>query len=795
MRTVHQTMLFCCGTGEERKSGMFSNNQWDDDGDDDDDDVEDGMGGTSSREEKILQSMNLHRVAHAKKRQTVYAACSINVSEDYTPPHYEKSEQEFKFIDEALGDNFIFSHLKKEDRKCLINAMQKELADKSTDIIQQGDVTGEYFYVLQKGEVQFIADQQTVGTGKEGGSFGELALLYDCPRSATCKATEDCVLWKVDRTTFRHMLAQKAHEAEQGVNQIIDKIEILSGLSKSDKIKFGDALTPVSYAENERIVNKGDVGEVFYIIKEGSVKCHDIGLGDSQFVDQTLSTGDWFGERSLITGDPRAAHVTALTDTVCLCLSRERFESTFGSLTELMKVGMRKKFLKTLPIFANSRFEKHEVDQLAECMSEQCFRQGDYLCQAGKPYQSDLWILRTGKVLVTHKSGKIFKLKPGDYFGDKSIKGDDPEHISSHTAIFEQNTTCFVLQRSDIIRVIGDINRLGEYVPFVPSVVNKSIKFKHLKQHRVLGMGAFGKVWLVTRKKNNTPYALKQLSKRQLIQAGQVKGVLREKNVMYSIEHPFLLSLVSSFQNEDSLYLLLELVQGGELFNVVHTEKKDGVTDSHAKFYSACVLEALGHLHQRNICYRDLKPENVLIDSKGYCVVVDMGFAKVVVDKTYTLCGTPEYLAPEIIMSKGHDKAVDYWSFGVLVFELLVGRSPFYFYGTDQISLFKRIVMVKYQVPKLVCTEAKDMIQKLLVRRQATRFGNLSGGHRDVMKHDWYESINFRKLVKKELPAPWIPEIKNPLDSSHFEDFSQHEGQERYRTKLERSHQELFKEF
>jgi protein kinase A len=295
--------------------------------------------------------------------------------------------------------------------------------------------------------------------------------------------------------------------------------------------------------------------------------------------------------------------------------------------------------------------------------------------------------------------------------------------------------------------------------------------------------------------KGDIPYALKTINKGQLLEANQVKGVLREKQIMNSIDHPFVLGLVGAFQDDENLYLLLPLIQGGELFNVVHTDKQDGVSNSSAVFYAACILEALSHLHDRNIVYRDMKPENALIDNKGYCIMVDLGFAKVVVDKTYTLCGTPEYLAPEIIMSKGHDKGVDYWSFGVLIYELLVGRSPFYFSGSDQVSLFKRIVMVKYSCPDAVNADAKDLLKKLLTRRQAARIGSLSGGHQDIRDHPWFASIDFKKLNKFELPAPWVPKIKNPFDSSHFEDYSREEREKIRSRPLSAAEQEAFKGF
>jgi protein kinase A len=295
--------------------------------------------------------------------------------------------------------------------------------------------------------------------------------------------------------------------------------------------------------------------------------------------------------------------------------------------------------------------------------------------------------------------------------------------------------------------------------------------------------------------KEQVPYALKTINKRQLIDANQVRGVLREKQIMASIEHPFILPLIGSFQDETNLYLLLPLIQGGELFNVVHTNKRDGISNADSMFYGGCILEALGHLHARSIVYRDMKPENALIDAKGYCIMVDLGFAKIVMDKTYTLCGTPEYLAPEIIMSKGHDKAVDYWSFGVLVYEMLVGRSPFYLQGTDQMSLFKRIVMVKYSCPSVVDDKAEDLIKGLLTRRQTSRLGNLSRGYLDVKEHAWFKGLDFNKLLNYELKSPWIPSIRDPLDASHFDNFSREEKENDRGRPISSKEQELFRSF
>ena len=736
------------------------------------------------RERQILAQI------HGKKRETVQ--CNpVNV-ENYEPPSFPKSEAERKFIDDALGENFIFAHLTGQERESLIDAMEKEVVPRGTPLFRQGRF-GDYFYIVAEGKVVALVNNLRAGIFNVGDSFGEMALLYNSPRASTCLAVTECTLYKVDQSTFRHILASHHDATHKDLREILVNIPMFEHLGTTNMTKFLDALTTAKFLPRERIVTKGDAGEVFYIIQEGSVKVHDIGLGDSQYENQLLTAGDYFGERALLTGEPRAANVTAVSDTTCLCLSRETFELVFGSLEQMMDRGMKKRFLGSVPIFANSNFSDHEMDLLTDVVTEQCYRKGEKLCEAGKAYRQELWIIRHGKVLVTNKKGKLFNLRTGDYFGDKSIKGD-PGHISSHTAIMEENTTCWVLTRKDIEDVTGDIGRLGEFVPFTHANVNKSLRLKDLNMLKVLGEGGFGKVWLVTSKRGQRPFALKQMDKRQLIQQRQVQNTRREKDIMFSVEHPFLLQLVSSFQDENNLYLLLELLQGGDLFTRLK-DVKGGLDVNEARFYTACIIEALGHFHQRSIVYRDLKPENVMVRRDGYCTIIDFGFAKVVADKTYTLCGTPEYLAPELIMSKGHNKAVDYWAFGVLLYELLVGESAFFPEASDQHQLFKNIVMVKYSVPDTVDADARDLIEKLLMRSPAARLGNQAGGHKDIENHPFYQNITFKKLLRKQIKAPWVPVIKDALDSSYFKKRALSVPKMQYNERLTDESQALFTGF
>jgi serine/threonine protein kinase len=192
-----------------------------------------------------------------------------------------------------------------------------------------------------------------------------------------------------------------------------------------------------------------------------------------------------------------------------------------------------------------------------------------------------------------------------------------------------------------------------------------------------------------------------------------------------------------------------------------------------------------------------LKLENVLIDDKGYGKIVDLGFAKIVEEKTFTLVGTPEYLAPEIIMSKGHDKAADYWAFGILIYELICGKSAFYHKGSSQVDMFKRIVLNDYTTPDFMEPSAKDLIKALLTRRQNKRLGNLANGYLDVKNHPWFElsGISYKKILRKEAEAPWEPNVKDPFDASNFDDYSKDEKDRRSSKAITRKQQEVFKGF
>jgi cAMP-dependent protein kinase regulator len=238
--------------------------------------------------------------ARPKIRGTIFSS-PVDLSVDYEPPQYPKSDSERMFLAQALSSNFIFMDLIDEQRNLFIDAMQKETVNEKKMIIHQGD-NGDFFYIVQTGKVNFVDGDENVGDCEAGGSFGELALLYNSPRAVSCIAASPTVtLWKVDQKTFRYLLARHAHSDQQNLKECVSKISIFQNLDESTISRFINAMVHVKFKKDDQIVQKGEVGTVFYIIQEGKVKIHDIGLGDSRYEDQIFGPSDWFGERALLT--------------------------------------------------------------------------------------------------------------------------------------------------------------------------------------------------------------------------------------------------------------------------------------------------------------------------------------------------------------------------------------------------------------------------------------------------------------------------------------------------------------
>lgn len=270
----------------------------------------------------------------------------------------------------------------------------------------------------------------------------------------------------------------------------------------------------------------------------------------------------------------------------------------------------------------------------------------------------------------------------------------------------------------------------------------------------VIGQGSFGKVVQVRQKGAGDIFAMKILNKKNIVDRGEVEHTRAEKNILMKVSHPFLMKLHYSFQDADNLYLVMDFINGGELF--FHLQNERRFSNERARFYAAEICLAMAHLHSQGIIYRDLKPENLLVDSAGHIKVTDFGLSKEGLQdnaRTRTFCGTPEYLAPEVLEAKAYTKAVDWWSVGTLIFEMLTGLPPFY--CEDVQKMYSLKMTAELSIPDYVTPEAADIIKKFLERNPETRLKELDA----IQKHVWFKGIDWDKLLHKEIEPPYIPHV------------------------------------
>ncbi|KAL2218481.1 camp-dependent protein kinase type 2 [Thermoascus aurantiacus ATCC 26904] len=274
---------------------------------------------------------------------------------------------------------------------------------------------------------------------------------------------------------------------------------------------------------------------------------------------------------------------------------------------------------------------------------------------------------------------------------------------------------------------------------------------------RTLGTGSFGRVHLVQSKHNHRFYAIKVLKKAQVVKMKQVEHTNDERRMLCRVKHPFLVTLWGTFQDSKNLYMVMDFVEGGELFSLLR--KSQRFPNPVAKFYAAEVTLALEYLHSQQIIYRDLKPENLLLDRHGHLKITDFGFAKEVSDITWTLCGTPDYLAPEVVASKGYNKSVDWWSLGILIFEMLCGFTPFWDSGSP-VKIYENILRGKIKYPPYMHPDAVDLLSQLITPDLTKRLGNLRGGSEDVKRHAWFAEVTWDRLLRRDIDAPYIPPVR-----------------------------------
>ncbi|KAM9336453.1 cGMP-dependent protein kinase 1-like isoform 1-T1 [Symphorus nematophorus] len=625
---------------------------------------------TAQQVQAQQQNLVLQPDQHRSKRQAISAeptACDISDLSHVTLPFYPKSPESKEMIKEAILDNDFMKNLELSQIQEIVDCMYPVDYGKDACIIEEGDV-GSLVYVMEEGKVEVTKEGMKLCTMGPGKVFGELAILYNCTRTATVRTLSHVKLWAIDRQCFQTIMMRTGLIKHAEYMDFLKSVPTFQGLPEETLSKLSDVMEETHYEDGEYIIRQGARGDTFFIISKGKVNVTQEDSANQEPIHlRELTRGDWFGERALQGEDVRTANVIAADAVTCLVIDRDSFKHLIGGLDDVSNKGYEDAEAKAKYEAENAFFSSLKLTD---------FNIIDTLGVGG-----------FGRVELVEMSGCLFRLQV-------QLKNEEAK-----------------------------------------------------------------------------TFAMKILKKRHIVDTRQQEHIRSEKHIMTEAHSDFIVRLYRTFKDSKYLYMLMEACLGGELWTILRD--RGSFEDSTTRFYTACVVEAFAYLHAKGIIYRDLKPENLILDSRGYAKLVDFGFAKKigVCKKTWTFCGTPEYVAPEIILNKGHDVSADYWSLGILMYELLTGSPPFS--GPDPMKTYNIILrgidMIEF--PKKITKNAANLIKKLCRDNPSERLGNLKNGVKDIQKHKWFEGFNWDGLRKGTLTPPITPDVSSPTDTSNFDNF------------------------
>jgi CRP-like cAMP-binding protein len=678
---------------------------------------------------------------------------------NFEPPVFEKTEEEKKRIFQSFETNFAFSDLTPSEVEPMVDAFEKVEYEKG-DIIAEEGTPDSFFYVVQEGKVSFDMDGERVCEGEVGDVFGEMSLVYSCDRATTVKSQDRrTALLRLDKTSYRHIRRNHVARSVSARMKLLKEVPFFKDADEADLAQLSTAMVAHVFEAKDNLTSTFKEMP-FCLIQEGSVSTTSAG---------NLGPGGSFGEESLENKGHVAKTVIALTDGVAYTIDRPSFEKVFGDMGQLAQKSSDKKILRDLRAIRAAKVDGPILDLLARQIADEPFLEGEEFCVMNEDMVPKLYIVREGSVKIVRKNGKVDIIEPGGFFGHEylmiSSKGGRdsvPSHVKAkYSATALEDGVVGVLTLQECVSVFGsDTSKTEELED------GTIIPLEDLEHYRVLGEGHFGVVWLVANKKapKPDPYALK-IQMLQDEERNAEECIREEISMMRKLQYPFIVRVINTYDAEETISMLLGLAPGGELFDQIHYQLPNGLWDSgigeeKGRFYCSVVADALAFMHIRGFIYRDLKPENVLVDQFGYPLITDFGFTRQLKkdELAYTMCGTPNYLPPEIIKNLGHGAPADNWSLAVLIYEVVQGESPFWYEGLDQVSLFHAICEEDYYpLPdEGVSDELRDLIHRLLEKNPSKRLGTFR--EKDILSHPWFAPLDIKKIRKKEIKAPWIPD-------------------------------------
>lgn len=723
-----------------------------------------------------------------------------------------KIKERIKFLRQLS----LFSYLTSDEMTRLAEACVYLYYEAGEKIIHKGDKINNQsdFYIVCQGEVicsdpdnPSEEEKLTLGVGKY---FGERAFLTDEPRSKTVTAKTDVTLIALDKESFIKLLGPVepilSRSLESYGTIVLKEIPILSFLTQSERDEIFQLRHEVAYKKGTVIYHKNSDVTDFHIIMKGNIVRSYLYKKDKKIVLYIIIY--------LYLNRRRMASSESITILDSRSLGIDKKNETGSTPSKVLEVTSSaaipvEKDDKLKPTTSDNNKNKKTAtnNPISRLMHEKERKlQSDFVVNEHelstspdflKPRRQSEWTESDKKEYVNEVLSK------GDYFGGTALmmnKGKSPYTYTADTDVECMTISALdfekIIQKPNARRYLKSCLLADEISNGNSSNNNNKTIFEENKttQNRItsvsdfdfiryLGKGSFGMVVLAKNRLNNQQYALKCIRRESLFKDKKeckdvIISVLQEKLILSTLpQSPFIEQFYGASVDERFLYFIIEYIDGGELHSQMYNSHGEPyiLSEKVAKFYCANIVIMLSDLHKERIAYRDLKPENLIVDAKtGYLKLIDFGFAKQVFRKTWTLCGTPYYLAPEILCCTGHDTGADWWTLGIVCYEMMTGETTFS--GKDPLETFTLILKGNIDFTAgHFSKEQEDLIKKLLCRSKTLRLGNLSNGAEDVMKHEWFNDIDWegmRELKVKAPPPQSPPPVKN--ENKHSDLFQQY---------------------
>ena len=653
----------------------------------------------------------------------------------------------------------ILANIHHTQKTILCSFLYKENFNDGEFIVKKGD-QAHCLYIVKEGEVDCSLNGKIVRTLRKGDNFGERSILIDSTRSLDCIAKGNCVCYSVSISTLKNMLGDNFRNSLylNFIKSAFNKSNIFSSFNVSllDKafhlfkhvnLKSNDIAFKENYLKSSKIVIVID-GHLINNITKDIVANRGSILFQYELFENSSDTTDF--------------DIVPQPDCLLIEADTKQFLNLLGgSFKQLMDQTEIIKYLSHISIFKNLPQEK--LEYIIQVISEEKFNDGDIIVNQGEEGDK-FFVIKKGKVNIYINNKYIRTLNEKEYFGERALFFNEKR---SATIIALDEVILYSISKEDFQKNIE--NNMKEHLMNRLYLQDNMVELKDLIFKLQLGTGNYGNVCLVRNKKNKFPYAIKAISRNQINQEQLHENLELERSILLKIDHPFIVKLVKSLKDEKNIYFLMEYIKGKELFDVI---RDIGLLSKlQTQFYGASLMLSVDYLHERKIVFRDIKPENVIVNQSGYIKLIDFGTSKEIIDRTNTIIGTPHYMAPEVILGEGYSFQVDIWSIAICMYEFICGGVPFGESADEPMDVYLAIINDQMNFPNFCKdNDFKLLMKQMLTKNPISRLNKIS----QVKNHVWFNGFSWDDLIELKMNPPYLPLLKQELEDNNnipFQDY------------------------